>query len=192
MVNVSDLAVVALVGSLRRGSAIRAIANTLDELAPDEMHITLLSSPGRISQYKGDIVMVSFPTEVSEMGREIEAADGVVIVTPEYHHALPSTLITTLDWLARLPTKPLAGKAVALQSASRQSSGGRQAQAQLRNVLKAVGSRVLEGSPIEIAEVGRKVDLETDSLVEAEARSAISQQLSRLAAFIGEINRPDR
>ena len=37
-----------------------------------------------------------------------------------------------------------------------------------------------------IARVGDKVDPLTDSLVDADARMAISDQLERLAAFIGE------
>ena len=182
----SGLTVVVLVGSLRRDAATRAIANTLDELAPDVMQITLLDSPAVIAHYNRDVEEICVPAEVADMAGDIAAADAVVIVTPEYQGAMPGALKNTLDWLARLPERPLAGKAVALQGATHGSSGAANAQAQLREVLAAAGSRVLEGAPVEIARVGQKVDPLTDSLVDVAARTAISEQLERLASFIGK------
>jgi NAD(P)H-dependent FMN reductase len=39
------------------------------------------------------------PEDIQEFSREVEDADGIVIVFPEYNHSIPGILKTTLDYL---------------------------------------------------------------------------------------------
>ena len=68
------------------------------------------------------------------MAEAIRAADGVIIVTPEYNYSVPGVLKNAIDWLSRLPNQPFAGKPVAIQSASRAVFGGVRAQLHLRHM----------------------------------------------------------
>jgi NAD(P)H-dependent FMN reductase len=76
------------------------------------------------------------PAEVRALAPRLAAADGFVVVTPEYNHSFPAPLKTAIDWYyAEWQAKP-----VAFVSYGRES-GGLHAVAQLREifaVLRAV------------------------------------------------------
>ncbi|MCI1650487.1 NADPH-dependent FMN reductase [Bifidobacterium tibiigranuli] len=74
------------------------------------------------------------PDTVNTLAAKIEAADGVVIATPEYDHAVPAVLSSALAWLS-YHTHPFAGKPVMIVGASYGSLGTSRAQAQLRQIL---------------------------------------------------------
>src|SRR5699024_2608485 len=40
------------------------------------------------------------PEIVQDIAKKIEEADGVIISTPEYDHAVPASLINALNWLS--------------------------------------------------------------------------------------------
>ena len=40
------------------------------------------------------------PAIVTEIAEKIEAADGVIIGTPEYDHSIPASLMSALAWLS--------------------------------------------------------------------------------------------
>jgi chromate reductase len=69
------------------------------------------------------------------MANAITAADGIVIVTPEYNYSVPGALKNALDWLSRVQPQPFAGKRVAIQTASPGMIGGARAQYHLRQIL---------------------------------------------------------
>ena len=99
---------VVLLGSLRQGSYNRAVANTLPQLAPAEVEIELLPSIGQFPLYDADVQAQGIPEAVSAMGAAIRAADGVIIVSPEYNYSLPGGLKNALDspvsqWQFRVP-----------------------------------------------------------------------------------------
>ncbi|MDH6363893.1 NAD(P)H-dependent FMN reductase [Enterococcus sp. PF1-24] len=76
------------------------------------------------------------PTAVQALSAKIEAADGVIISTPEYDHAIPAALKSALEWLS-YTTRPLIDKPVMIVGASHGSLGSSRAQAHLRQILDA-------------------------------------------------------
>lgn len=74
------------------------------------------------------------PEAVNVISEKIRKADGVIIATPEYDHAIPAVLSSALAWFSyRL--HPFAGKPVMIVGASYGSLGTSRAQAQLRQIL---------------------------------------------------------
>ena len=55
----------------------------------------------------------------------IEAADGVLIATPEYSYSIPGVLKNAIDWAARLPERPFEGKPTGNIGPSMGALGGR-------------------------------------------------------------------
>jgi len=186
----ADLVFVALLGSPRRDSLTRAIVNTLDELAPDDVRVAMLNSVGDFPIFCEDNRRLYDPSEVVEMSNAILAADAVVIVTPEYNHSVPGGLKNALDWLARLPTRPLAGKPVAIQTASSGTHGGIRAQLHLRETLVALDAWVLAKPEVMIANMTAKVDHTTGLLRDKTARWEVANQLEALTRFVR--SGPDR
>ena len=67
---------------------------------------------------------------------KIDAADGVLIGTPEYDHSIPAVLMNALAWLS-YGIYPLLNKPVMITGASYGTLGSSRAQLQLRQILNA-------------------------------------------------------
>lgn len=76
------------------------------------------------------------PSEVKQLSDKIIHADGVIISTPEYDHAIPAALKSVIEWLS-YTTRPLIDKPVMIVGASHGSLGSSRAQAHLRQILDA-------------------------------------------------------
>ena len=74
------------------------------------------------------------PEAVNVISEKIRQADGVIIATPEYDHAIPAVLSSALAWFS-YRIHPFAGKPVMIVGASYGSLGTSRAQAQLRQIL---------------------------------------------------------
>lgn len=74
------------------------------------------------------------PLIIQEAAEKIEKADGVIISTPEYDHAIPASLINALNWLS-YDIYPFVDKPVMITGASYGTLGSSRAQAQLRQIL---------------------------------------------------------
>lgn len=74
------------------------------------------------------------PPTVLAMAKKIDEADGVIIATPEYDHAVPSALMNALEWLSHR-VHPFVDKPVMIVGASYGSLGSSRAQAHLRQIL---------------------------------------------------------
>ena len=57
------------------------------------------------------------PAEATEIAAKIEAADGVIIGTPEYDHSIPAVLMSALAWIS-YGVFPLLNKPVMITGAS--------------------------------------------------------------------------
>ncbi|GAB7568876.1 MULTISPECIES: NADPH-dependent FMN reductase [Gemella] len=87
------------------------------------------------------------PVQVTEIAAKIEAADGVIISSPEYDHAVPASLMSLIAWLS-YGIHPLLDKPVMLTGASYGTLGSSRAQAHIRQILDSpeVKARVMPSS----------------------------------------------
>ena len=76
------------------------------------------------------------PAEATEIAAKIEAADGVIIGTPEYDHSIPAVLMSARAWIS-YGVFPLLNKPVMITGASYGTLGSSRAQLQLRQILNA-------------------------------------------------------
>ena len=83
------------------------------------------------------------PEAVNVISEKIRKADGVIIATPEYDHAIPAVLSSALAWFS-YRIHPFAGKPVMIVGASYGSLGTSRAQAQLRQILEFLVGHSLE------------------------------------------------
>jgi chromate reductase, NAD(P)H dehydrogenase (quinone) len=168
--------VLALGGSLRRGSHTRALLRAARALAPDGVEITLYRGLADIPPYDQDRDLDIPPAMVRNLRDAFGHADAVLLSTPEYNGSIPGQLKNALDWASRpFPANVLRDKPVAVISASRGTFGGARAQGELRTVLKAIGARVID-CPLAVATVGDALD--------AEGRLADARHRDRLAHII--------
>jgi chromate reductase, NAD(P)H dehydrogenase (quinone) len=135
--------IVAVVGSLRRHSYNRSLLRSAMLTQPSDMHIYEVPIAG-LPFFDEDLEEKGDPPTVRDLKRAIAAADGVLIVTPEYGYSIPGVLKNALDWASR-PTgrSVVRGKPVAIMGASSGRSGTMRAQLHLRQVLQHMGAVTL-------------------------------------------------
>ncbi len=122
-----------LSGSLRRASKNTALLRAAAELAPADVEV-IVHPLGGIPMYDGDLEAAGLPGPVRALRAEVAAADGLLFATPEYNWSVSGALKNAIDWLSRGSPAPIDGLPTGLLSAAG-SSGGRRAQAHLRDVL---------------------------------------------------------
>ena len=76
------------------------------------------------------------PERVQVIADKIDDADGVIISTPEYDHAIPASLMNALNWLS-YGIFPFVDKPVMITGASYGTLGSSRAQLHLRQILDA-------------------------------------------------------
>lgn len=172
---------VTLLGSLRQASLNAVVAHCLPQLAPPGVEISPLGSIADFPHYDADIQAEGFPPAVLAMGAAIAAADGVVIVMPEYNYSVPGALKNAIDWLSRLPENPLAGKPVAIQTASPGAIGGARAQYHLRQCMVFLNAQVLNKPEIMIGQAATRIDVEKGCISDESTRHHLTAQLEALA-----------
>ena len=123
---------IAISGSLRKASFNTRLANAMARHAPDGVDIDVATCHG-IPLYDGDLEAAEgIPAAVTELRDRIKAADGVILVTPEYNAGMPGVFKNALDWLSRPPAEmhpTFEGKPTALAGASPGGLGTTLAQA---------------------------------------------------------------
>lgn len=93
-----ELAVI--LGSLRARSVHRVVASAAAELAP--AGVTLTEVPiVDVPFYNQDIEDAGEHPAVAAMRAAVDAAHGLVFVTPEYNGSMPAVVKNAVDWLSR-------------------------------------------------------------------------------------------
>jgi chromate reductase len=132
MDNARDVAVI--VGSLRKGSINRQVANALRELAPPELMLNIIEI-AHLPLYNQD-VDDNPPSAWTAFRERIRAANAVLFVTPEHNRSVPAALKNALDVGSRPYGKSAwSGKPGAVVSASPGAMGGFGANHHLRQSL---------------------------------------------------------
>jgi chromate reductase len=175
--------VVAICGSLRKGSFNRQLMNASIGLAPAGMTIKEGPSYAKYPLYNFDDQQATgIPKEIDELNDAIKAADGVLIVSPEYNWSVPAGLKNAIDWISRYKEVSLKDKPVCIQSAAPGLLGGSRMQYHLRMVLHSVDA-VPFGKPEVIVNMAAS-KFADGALKDQGAIDLIKQQLAAFAKFI--------
>jgi chromate reductase len=137
--------VAVVVGSLRRASINLRFAKALSMLAEGQLAFDILEL-GDVPLYNEDLWQQP-PAGVLRFKREVDAADAVLFVTPEYNRSIPAVVKNVVDWGSRPSGQnSWAGKPGAIVGTSPGAIGTAVAQAQLRSILVGCGVSLL-GQP---------------------------------------------
>lgn len=112
-----------LVGSLREGSNNRKIANEMIRLAEGKFDMEIIDI-GNLPHYNEDLDQ-SPPQEWTDFRKRIKAADGILVVSPEYNRTIPGALKNAVDVGSRpYGSSAWPGKPGAVVTSSISSLGG--------------------------------------------------------------------
>ena len=176
-----NLDVLAISGSLRRGSLNAALLRAAQEEAPADVSIEIYDYSD-VPLYNGDVEAAGFPAAVQRLKDRVLKADAVIFAVPEYNYSFPGVLKNAIDWASRPYGKSAwSGKAASLVSAGG-GLGGSRGQYQLRQVLMSQGMFVVGAPEVFVANAGTKFDAD-GRLTDDVARGLIKQQVVALAAL---------
>jgi chromate reductase, NAD(P)H dehydrogenase (quinone) len=185
----NQLNVVVICGSLRQASYNASLARTLPALAPPGMAVKAAPGWDKMPVYNHDLhADGKFPAEVTAWGDSIRAADGVIIVSPEYNWTIPGGLKNAIDWVSRFKEVPFKEKPVALQSCAGGALGGARMQYHLRQCLTSIDALIFGKPEIFVSFSAKKFDEKTVELTDQPTIEIVKQQLAGFEKFIRRVN----
>ena len=111
-------------GSLRKDSYnTKLVHEAIRAFAPDHYQIADLNIP----LFNEDVEAQGQPESVAKICEQIQWADAIVISSPEYNKGPSGVIKNCLDWVSRPRPAPMAGKPVAVVSATAGLAGGERA-----------------------------------------------------------------
>ena len=133
----ADRQIAVIVGSLRRESFNRRIANLLPDIAPPGFSLRQ-SEIGDLPPYNQDDDE-NQAAPVRRLRREITDSSGVIFVTPEYNRSVPGILKNAIDHGSRPYGQSVwTGKPAGILGVSEGALGSALAQQHLRNILSSL------------------------------------------------------
>lgn len=164
------MSVLVITGSARQDSFTRQLGQAFVAAAPDA---TLAPKLTAIAFFDQDLEATP-PAAVQALRAQVQAADVLVVITPEYNGTISGLLGNTIDWLSRsFGDSPavLAGKPVLTVTASPGGFGGVRALVALRTVLGNAGAVLLD-TTLSVSEVHERLAAGDADLTEALAALA--------------------
>src|SRR5215213_7250512 len=136
---------IGLSGSLRQASYNAALLRNAAGMMPAGSELAVETIRG-IPLYDADLEAAEgIPEKVTALKDAIAAADGLLLVTPEYNNSIPGVFKNAIDWLSRPDAdikRVFGGKPVALIGASRGGFGTILAQNAWLPVLRTLGAEL--------------------------------------------------
>ena len=171
--------ILAIPGSLRRGSVNRAMLHAAIDRAPEGVEIELYDDLGSIPPFNEDDEGERTPQPVLDLRERIGRVDALLISTPEYNHSVPGVIKNAMDWASRpMGLAEIVGKPTAVMSASASTFGGVWAQAELRKALAASGARVHDEG-VAVSKAGERID--------TQGRLVDQEVIDQIAALVDEL-----
>jgi len=177
--------VLGISGSLRRGSYNSALLRAAARLMPADATLEIASIRG-IPLYDADVEAQGIPTTVTQLKEAIIAADGVLLVTPEYNNSLPGVFKNAIDWLSRPAAdvkRVFAGRRFAVLGASPGAFGTALSQAAWLPVLRTLGTLPWFGGRLLVARAAGIFD-EAGNLKDTAVEEQLRQFLAGYVAFL--------
>lgn len=137
--------ILTLVGSLRKASVNRQLAELATEAAPEGVVLTIYEGLEELPFYNEDLDAGNPPAAAAALRAAAAQADGALIVTPEYNGTIPAVIKNAIDWLSRpWGASDLKDKPVAVIGAAQGRYGGAWAHDETRKSLGIAGPRVVD------------------------------------------------
>jgi chromate reductase len=177
--------VLGLSGSLRRGSFNASLLRAAVEVSPTGLTIDVGTIRG-IPLYDADVEAQGIPPAVAQLKEQLAAADGLLLVTPEYNNSIPGVLKNAIDWLSRPPAdvpRLFREKPVAIMGASPGRFGTLLSQTAWLPIVRTLGMRPFYGSSMYVSEAAKVFDA-SGTLIDPGVRERLKNFMNGFAQFV--------
>ncbi len=144
-------------GSLRKHSFSTAVLRALTAATASQATYEF-GDIGVLPHFNQDLLGDALPAAARGFREQVSAADGLLIVSPEYNHGIPGVLKNAFDWASRPHNQaPLKHKPVLIVTSSPAVTGGARAQCQIRETVVSALARPVVTPEIVVGSVDRKI-----------------------------------
>lgn len=172
-----------IVGSLRRGSFNRRLADAVKKLGPADFSFYDLRIDDLPLYNQDDDANQAEP--VKRLKRDIAAAQGVIFVTPEYNRSVPGVLKNAIDHASRpYGQSAWSGKPAGILGASVGAPGTSMAQQHLRNTLVYLDMPTLAQPEVFIHVKGDGFFDDSGEVANADTKKFLQSWMDRYAAWV--------
>lgn len=176
----SDVKILGIPGSLRKGSYNRGLIRAAQQLLPQGASMETFDLVG-IPPFSEDDEK-NVPQKVADFKAAIRRADAILISTPEYNYSIPGVLKNAIDWASRpYGDSAWMGKTAAVIGASIGRFGSARAQYHLRQVCVYLDVDVLNQPEVMVGNASEMFD-EQGNLTHETSRKSIRELLEALVA----------
>ena len=172
--------VLAICGSTRAASSNLNVIPAIARLASDRFSMQLYSGLEQLPQFNPDRDTEDVPAEVADLRKQLRAADGVLICTPEYAIGVPGALKNAIDWT--VSSMEFSKKPAALITAS---LSGEKAHQSLLGTLLIIESRMTQDSQLLISAVRTKVGSDA-TITDQATREGVDKLIRSLVEMMGD------
>ena len=173
-----------IVGSLRKEAFTLKIAKALVKLAPQTLKLELVTLEG-LSFFHPDLE-ASPPADWVKFRDTLKAADGVLIVTPEYNRSVPGVLKNAIDIASRpYGQSSFNGRPVGLIGNSPGAQGGVSAVKHLQQIMPGISGPILQQPEMYLGGVGDAFD-DKGELTKEALRDFLKAYLTAWDAWVGK------
>jgi chromate reductase len=177
----TDLKILGICGSLRKASLNMAALRACQELLPPGMTLTI-ADYSDLPMINQDVLDAGVPEPIKRLEAAIRAADGVLIVSPEYNFSVPAPLKNAIDWTSKVPKQPWQDKPIAIFSVAPGPVGGTRMQYDLRKILVQLWGHVMPRPEVYITAAASK--FQDGRLTDETSRKFVAELLAGFKAWI--------
>lgn len=178
--------IVGIAGSLRTGSFNAALLRAAAGLMPAGTSLEIATIKG-IPLYNGDVeANEGIPQTVAALKDQIAAANGLLLVTPEYNNGIPGVFKNAIDWLSRPPAdipRVFGNRPVAVMGASPGGFGTILAQNAWLPVIRTLGMQPWFGGRLLVSRAG-SVFNDAGEMVDENMKAQLQKFVHGFADFV--------
>jgi NAD(P)H-dependent FMN reductase len=179
--------IIGISGSTRRQSLNAALLRAAAASMPAGAELRV-ESIATIPLYNGDDeASHGIPESVARLKDAIAAADGLLLVTPEYNNSIPGVAKNAIDWLSRPSAdvpRVFGGKPVAIAGASPGGFGTILSQNAWLPVFKTLGADMWSGAKLLVSRASTVFD-DKGEITDNATRESVKKFV---AGFVGYVN----
>lgn len=176
--------ILGLSGSLRSASFNTSLLRAAVDLVPAGVTMEAETIAG-VPLYDGDLeAREGLPARVRHLQARLAAADGLLLVTPEYNNGIPGVFKNVIDWMSRGEgARGFVGKPVAVTGASPGNFGTAHAQSHWLPVLRTLKTRSWHEGRLMVSGAGKLFD-QDGNLTDDATRARLAEFVAGFAAAL--------
>ncbi len=140
-------------GSASQQSSNLRLLNHIAAATTDYFNFHLLEDLSLLPHFNPELSVENTPAIVTAARQQIEAADGVIVCTPEYVYSIPSGLKNLIEWC--VATTVFSEKPVGLITAA---ADGKKGHEELQLLMKTIQAKFTTGTTLLVPGIKGKID----------------------------------